>query len=660
MSNKTCLDFICDGTEYYDEDISRIDDPEIFYNLSSLRRSALCWYPFTDGCSVLELSCGCGALTGLLCEKAGSVDAVEHDPVRAEKTRLRYSGRSNLSVILGKIPEDIPARQYDYIVAVGLADEMEGKRLELFKALRGHLAHGGKLLLGFRNRYALKYICGQIDDIVKRPGAAMDSSCPLLSKKNALDLVKAAGYQAVRSYYILPDFGFTQTVFSDEWMPADGVRERLLPYDPYGEGSSQRAKAELDRWDEIRDPLLARSLANAILLECSVDVAAVSKHITGAFISADREAEHAFCTGIYSDGQVQKRSLYPQGNKELPKIVENSLSLRRRGLFVVSQSIEHDDIFRYPDRSLRRSGPYIGMPYGSDVPLMKKIRELLYAEEVKAVAELFRQLWEDILRSSETCEKPANELSFAPGPVLETGFIDMIPFNAFWRDGRIVYYDQEFTVHGCPASYIIYRALRYTWLSISGAEKIIPLQKMKKMFGIEEHWDAFTRYEDEFTNRNRCRERFSQVYRWAWGEKPYKTGFIMGTFDLFHKGHLNLIRRAKERCEFLRVGVLSDELVFKYKNKMPVISLNERLEIVGAMKYVDEAIAIEGEYVSKIAEWYKRPYDCFFSGDDYVHNDYWKKEAAELEQLGSRIEFLPYTKEISTTMIREKLGRPEE
>ena len=81
------------------------------------------------------------------------------------------------------------------------------------------------------------------------------------------------------------------------------------------------------------------------------------------------------------------------------------------------------------------------------------------------------------------------------------------------------------------------------------------------------------------------------------------------------------------------------------------------MEIIRALSCVDEVVPIEGEYVSKVAEWYKRPYDCFFSGDDHIDDEYWKKEKEELAALGCGMEFFPYTKEESSTMIRARLGK---
>ena len=119
-------------------------------------------------------------------------------------------------------------------------------------------------------------------------------------------------------------------------------------------------------------------------------------------------------------------------------------------------------------------------------------------------------------------------------------------------------------------------------------------------------------------------------------DKKYGTGLLMGVFDLFHVGHLRLIRRARERCDYLRVAVLSDELVMKFKNKLPVIPLSERMEILGAIREVDEVVPIL-DTPSRLLEWERRPFDCFFSGDDYEGDPYWEWERKELRKRGFRL-----------------------
>lgn len=137
----------------------------------------------------------------------------------------------------------------------------------------------------------------------------------------------------------------------------------------------------------------------------------------------------------------------------------------------------------------------------------------------------------------------------------------------------------------------------------------------------------------------------------------YKVGYIAGVFDLFHIGHLNLLRRAKERCDYLIVGVLTDELVIHFKKNPPYIPFEERREIIEALKVVDKAVPVTFENIEKIKAWEIYHYDCLFSGDDYSDNPYWIEDKKNLQLRGSNIEFFPYTKSTSSTMIKAAISK---
>lgn len=137
-------------------------------------------------------------------------------------------------------------------------------------------------------------------------------------------------------------------------------------------------------------------------------------------------------------------------------------------------------------------------------------------------------------------------------------------------------------------------------------------------------------------------------------EKKYRKGFTVGTFDMFHRGHLNLFRQAKDYCEFLVVGVHSDEWVMHCKNRPTVISYEDRADIVGAIRYVDEVV--KNETRSKMEAWKKLNFDVAFIGDDWKGTEVWNKIEEELNSVGCDVIYIPYTQGISTTQLREKLS----
>ena len=139
--------------------------------------------------------------------------------------------------------------------------------------------------------------------------------------------------------------------------------------------------------------------------------------------------------------------------------------------------------------------------------------------------------------------------------------------------------------------------------------------------------------------------------------KKYHTGYVAGVFDLFHIGHLNMFKRAKELCDYLIVGVVSDEGVFKYKEKEPFIPFEERIEMVRSCRYVDEAVEIPVVYRGTRDAWSLYHFDCQFSGSDYVNDPVWLDNKRFLEEHGAEMVFFPYTEQTSSTKIKELIER---
>lgn len=137
-------------------------------------------------------------------------------------------------------------------------------------------------------------------------------------------------------------------------------------------------------------------------------------------------------------------------------------------------------------------------------------------------------------------------------------------------------------------------------------------------------------------------------------DKKYKLGYLPGSWDLFHVGHLKIIKKAKSLCDKLIVAVSTDELV-RAKGVTPFIALQDRLEIVGAIRYVDEAVTQVDH--NKLAAWEKYRFDAIFGGDDLKGSERWNLLEQQFSAKGVDVVYFPYTKDISSTIIREALRR---
>ena len=129
-------------------------------------------------------------------------------------------------------------------------------------------------------------------------------------------------------------------------------------------------------------------------------------------------------------------------------------------------------------------------------------------------------------------------------------------------------------------------------------------------------------------------------------------GYTTGVYDLFHIGHLNLLKNAKQHCDKLIVGISSDK-VAQYKNKVPFICQEERMAIVSAIKYVDKVVLQED--LDKVKAWDKLHYDILFVGSDWQGTDKWNEYERQLKEKGAKVVYLPYTKSTSSTILQKTI-----
>jgi len=134
-----------------------------------------------------------------------------------------------------------------------------------------------------------------------------------------------------------------------------------------------------------------------------------------------------------------------------------------------------------------------------------------------------------------------------------------------------------------------------------------------------------------------------------------KIGYTAGVFDLFHIGHLNVLRNAKSMCDHLIVGVSTDELVYQYKQKWPIIPYLERVEILRHIIYVNTVVAQED--MDKMKMWRRLKFNVMFVGDDWLDTPKWQKFEAEFKENGVEIVFFPYYKGTSSTKINHILDQ---
>jgi glycerol-3-phosphate cytidylyltransferase len=138
-------------------------------------------------------------------------------------------------------------------------------------------------------------------------------------------------------------------------------------------------------------------------------------------------------------------------------------------------------------------------------------------------------------------------------------------------------------------------------------------------------------------------------------EGTLTVGYVPGVFDMFHVGHLNILRASRERCDRLIAGVVTDEVVEAMKGYRPIVPLDERMAIVGALRFVDEVVVDTS--ADKREVWRDHRFDVLFKGDDWQHTERGERLEQQMAEIGARVVYLPYTPHTSSTMLRQTLDR---
>jgi glycerol-3-phosphate cytidylyltransferase len=133
----------------------------------------------------------------------------------------------------------------------------------------------------------------------------------------------------------------------------------------------------------------------------------------------------------------------------------------------------------------------------------------------------------------------------------------------------------------------------------------------------------------------------------------FAVGYSSGVFDMFHVGHLNLLRRARTHCRHLVVGVASDEYVEHIKGKPSVVPCDERIDIISALGIVDEVVVDRSE--DKLAMWHQRPFDAIFKGSDWQGTPKGYRLERAMASVGAEVVYFPYTRHTSSSMLRSFL-----
>ncbi len=212
----------------------------VLYHFHPRRRNLLEWFPFKKGASILEVGAGCGALTGMFCERAERVTAVELSERRAKIIAARYPSARNLTIFAGRF-EDVPAGDgFDYVTLIGVL-EYAGRYArstdpyhDLLRKARESLRKDGTLILAIENKLGLKYWAGAPEDHSGKifqglEGYPDERGFRTFGLQELTELLRGSGFTDLEFFYPYPDYKMPERIFSDRLLPAKGEMGRAVP-----------------------------------------------------------------------------------------------------------------------------------------------------------------------------------------------------------------------------------------------------------------------------------------------------------------------------------------------------------------------------------------------------------------------------------------------
>ena len=740
-------------------------------NIREIQKGILKWYPFKGGAKCLYVGEESDAVFEMLS------DGMDVVCIGAEE------------IVSG-------GEKYDYIIAIESLEILSDVAAAL-KSLSEMLKQDGHMLLGFNNRFGTRYFFGDRDPYTKNIFDGIEDYRRAYSKKEDAFVGKCYDRQSLidmlddcglhhQNYSVFPNIENVQILLRDDYESNEDFSIRVLP--TYHHADTVFLEEEFI-YNSLQKNHMLHSMVNAFLFDCtfegdSLDVLQVTS-------SMGRSKEDSFFTVIYgkqnADGKtlgesVEKLPVYPEGVEKLRNMLQIAEELNDHGVKTVTMEMKDNRCIK--------------MPYLMAPTAQAYLKELALKDE-DAFVEKLDEFVKLIRSSSDHASEDAGD---GEGILLEKGYPDLVPLNAFYVDGKFVFFDQEFAIENYPANMTIWRAVSSMGPAVAKCEKYT-MEDLYKRYGIFEklskwqsmEWDFINklrkekemapyfskmRYDGNKVYSNRLRMNFSaeeymqkfvnlfkglenkkvivfgsgqfakqfmQMYGGDYdvaavidnrkdkhGEefygvkiygaeilkdfepgsyrvivciknflsvmnqleelgvkdygifdpsqqyvrerrsgaeamhnsevdkkgpsettkKKYHIGYIAGVFDLFHVGHLEKFKLAKEQCDYLIVGLVTDEGVRLYKKTEPFVPFEDRKAMLEACKYVDEVVKIPPNFGGTRDAWKMYGFDVQFSGSDYANDPSWEAEKQFLEEHGVDMVFFPYTESTSSSKLK--------
>lgn len=473
----------------------------VVYHFSKIRHNILSWYPFGKDCSILEIGAGCGALTGLLCERASRVVSIELSHRRAKINYERHKKYTNLEIIVGNMQDIELDEKFDYVIVNGVLEYAisftsgDTPYEDFLSSLCPYLKDDGRILISIENRLGLKYFAGAPEDHTDNFFLGLqeyvgNETVRTFSKPELISLLEKVGLKEHKFYYPYPDYKFPREIFTEEYLTKDRVGS-----DYYSIGSKR-----FYLYDEAK---VAESFAaegimeyfmNSFLVEASKSRVQDEINVKYVKYSDDRFPEYRIMTKIEDvDGKrhVVKQPLASEAKRHIMAMSEyNMYKHGASDINCIGSAMDGDNIdFDYIDKP-SLTAMICDSIAKNDIAGALNIIDDFYQELIKISVEEtydteeFRKVFGKTGHGAELCLNPAN--------------IDMIFDNIFLNDAGYQVIDYEWVFDfNIPVKFIIWRGINDLYeKNILG--KLIPERELLERYGISDEDEALYREYNEY------------------------------------------------------------------------------------------------------------------------------------------------------------------
>lgn len=488
-----------------EEVVSQIENEEVFYQLSDMRKNLLVWYEFKKNASILEIGGECGGLTGLLCDKAKSVTSFEPNKEKAEINGFINADKKNLKIISENLLD--MEESYDYIVIVGALEtasqfiDSETPYKDLLRFAKSHLKEDGIILLATNNRLGVRYFAGAPEAHLETYFTGINdyrgiNDVRTFSKNELKELYISAGLFSRSMYYPYPDYRFPSEIFTD----------RTINTNLYGRPYPNYDKKYVDIIDEnklLQDYAkegIAGSFANSFFVELTFgNKNKKSTDIEYVKISSDRKKQFQIYTTIWTDESGKMVSKYPY-TKDSKKHVESMKSVKFEGsnYSILKDSSKKSDVLSYE---------FLNHP-----SLDIKANGLIQRKKGDGIIELFDFVKDSFLSDDKLkVMNPSENQRFVEvfGEIKEDKYkcvsnvcFDLILDNIFEVDNKLIIIDYEwFFDFFIPSEYLLWRSINELFYKYPELYNLINRTELLQRYDItQEREEEFRKWEAHFIN----------------------------------------------------------------------------------------------------------------------------------------------------------------